>query len=130
MNAKVQSWLGYARENMAAAKVLLASNLFNACLQNVQQAVEKYLKAVLLHNGKPLLKTHSIRDLAKALRDCDIELDLGEDDIDFLDSIYLPSKYPFGSALPGYHPDHEVCAGSLTLAERVQASVEAYLRKS
>ncbi|EGJ50961.1 HEPN domain protein [Desulfocurvibacter africanus subsp. africanus str. Walvis Bay] len=130
MNAEVRNWLAYAQENMAAARILLASSLFNACLQNVQLAVEKHLKAILLHNKKQLRKTHSIRELARGIRDCGIELDLEEDDIDFLDSIYLPSKYPLSSALPNYQPDQEICADSLAMAERVQASVNTYFRNA
>ncbi len=40
-----------------------------------------------------------------------IKIDLTEDECDFLNSIYLPSKYPIGSALPDYDPGIEICQG-------------------
>ena len=45
-------WLKYAMENMAAAKLLLARKLYNPCLQNVQQSIEKALKALLLEKTR------------------------------------------------------------------------------
>jgi len=42
------AWIRYADENLQSAYVLLECRLYNPCLQNVQQSVEKYLKAVLL----------------------------------------------------------------------------------
>jgi HEPN domain-containing protein len=45
MSAEGRRWLAYAQENRRAAIVCLESSLFNPCLQNAQQAVEKALKA-------------------------------------------------------------------------------------
>ena len=61
MNAEARLWLRYAAENERSAEVLLEQALFNPCLQNVQQAMEKYLKALLVEKGRPLKRTHSIR---------------------------------------------------------------------
>ena len=63
MSAEARRWLAYAQENGRAASVCLESDLFNACLQNAQQAVEKALKALHLARGLPLKKTHSIGEL-------------------------------------------------------------------
>lgn len=56
-----------------------------------------------------------------------IHLDLHEDECDFLDSIYLPSKYPLGSALPDFFPDREVCGDAISLAERIFTEVNRKL---
>jgi len=45
---ETKNWLIYAEENLRSASILLKSNLFNSCLQNIQQSIEKYLKALLL----------------------------------------------------------------------------------
>ena len=46
MSAEGRRWLTYAQENLRAATLCLESDLFNPCLQNAQQAVEKALKAI------------------------------------------------------------------------------------
>ena len=51
MKEQTKMWLEYADENLRSAKVLLESDLFNPCLQNVQQAIEKMLEAVLAESG-------------------------------------------------------------------------------
>jgi HEPN domain-containing protein len=53
MSAEDRRWLAYAHENLRAATLCLGSNLFNPCLQNAQQAVEKALKALHLFSGLP-----------------------------------------------------------------------------
>ena len=51
MKDETQTWLKYANENLRSAKLLLESNLFNPCLQNIQQAVEKWLKALIVESS-------------------------------------------------------------------------------
>jgi len=43
------------------------------------------------------------------------------EECDLLDAIYLPSKYPLGSALPDFAPDEEICRQCVQIAERVVA---------
>jgi HEPN domain-containing protein len=38
MKNETRAWLDYADENLKSAEVLLRNGLFNACLQNIQQA--------------------------------------------------------------------------------------------
>ena len=57
MKDQTKKWLEYADENLQSAKVLLESELFNPCLQNVQQSVEKMLKAVLVELGIKITQT-------------------------------------------------------------------------
>ncbi|MEB2355798.1 MAG: type II secretion system F family protein, partial [Ignavibacteriales bacterium] len=33
--------------------------------------------------------------------------------------LYLPTKYPIGSALPDFYPDEKICKESISFAERV-----------
>ncbi len=50
-----------------------------------------------------------------------------EDECDFVDSIYLPTKYPISSALPLFYPDREICNNSMLIAEKVITSVKRLL---
>ena len=123
MKKDTKGWLAYAEENLASAEILLQSRLFNPCLQNVQQAVEKFLKAVLIEKAAGLTRTHSIRQLSGMLTDLGMTIAISDDDIDLLDSIYLPSKYPAFSILPRFMPDEEICRHCLTIALAVKSDV-------
>ncbi len=128
MKDETKTWLDYADENMASAKILLESNLYNPCLQNVQQSVEKALKAILIEKAIKLKKTHDILVIKYLLQDHGITIDLTDDDCDFLNTIYLPSKYPVGGILAGYDPDGNICQDAILIAEKVLASVEQILQ--
>jgi len=62
---------------------------------------------LIIENSIKLKKIHSIAQLKKILHDKKIHIEISEDDCDFLDSIYLPSKYPIASVLPYYQPDQK-----------------------
>jgi HEPN domain-containing protein len=107
MSAEHTQWFIYADENLAVARLALEGGYFNACLQNAQQAVEKYLKTALLSQGVAIQKTHSIEALNRHLTDSGFDSGLLEEDCELLDTIYIPSKYPLGSVLPDFAPDRE-----------------------
>lgn len=123
MKNECRQWLQYAEENYRVATLCLESELFNACLQNAQQAVEKALKALRLTAGLPLKRTHSIAELVADLHRAGIEMEFSEDDIDLLDSVYLPSKYPLGSALPDFYPDRSLAQRCLALANHIVVEI-------
>jgi len=127
MKDETKKWLEYADENLRSARLLLDSELFNPCLQNVQQAVEKMLKALMVESTKKIKKTHSINELVNILDKHGLNVDMTEDDCDLLDSIYLPSKYPLGGILPDFEPDLQTCSKCVALAERVWDSVTSLL---
>jgi len=128
MQEETKRWLTYSDENLKAAKVLLESELYNPCLHNVQQSIEKALKSIFIEKGIPFKKTHNIMELRILLQKSDIPIELTDDECDFLDSIYLPTKYPIGSALPDFYPDRKICEDSILLAIRVINSVKDYLK--
>lgn len=128
MKEETKTWLKFSLENFESAKILLESQLYNPCLQNVQQSIEKSLKSLLIEYSLPLKKTHSINELQTMLSNANIQLDLLEEECDFIDSIYLPSKYPLGSALPDFDPDVEICKNAISIAEKIIKNVRAYLK--
>jgi HEPN domain-containing protein len=119
MKGEVREWLAYAEDNLEAARLLLQQDLYNPCLQNIQQSIEKSLKALLLEKTSSYRKTHAVTELVKMLHSVGIAVHLSEDDCDLLDAIYLPSKYPLGGVLPDFDPDEELCNRCLLLAESV-----------
>jgi hypothetical protein len=52
------------------------------------------------------------------------------DECDLLDSIYLPSKYPLGSALPNFVPGTELCERCVSIVRRVCDSAADLLSES
>jgi HEPN domain-containing protein len=128
MRKDTEIWLSYADDNLKSTKVLLDSELYNPCLQNAQQAVEKYLKALLIEKAAGLLKTHSIRELTVLLEGCNVTLTITDDEIDLLDSIYLPTKYPAFSVLPYFMPDHAICKQCLDIATQVRDDVMGLMK--
>ncbi|OHB63011.1 MAG: DNA-binding protein [Planctomycetes bacterium RBG_13_62_9] len=127
MKDETRTWLEYAHENLSAAKLLLDHDVFNPCLQNVQQTVEKMLKALLVESGDKVKRTHSISELVALLSAKGLSVPLVADECDLLDSIYLPSKYPLGSALPDFEPDRVICDRCVGIALRLRHAVEELL---
>ncbi|MCP4109447.1 MAG: HEPN domain-containing protein [Desulfobacteraceae bacterium] len=128
MKDETKIWLKYADENLSSARVLLDNNLFNPCLQNIQQSVEKSLKALVIESSAEFRRTHSINELKMILVSEGIMVDLTEDECDLLDSVYLPSKYPISSALPYFEPDPEICREYISVAEKVNRSVKTHIQ--
>jgi HEPN domain-containing protein len=81
------------------------------------------LKAVLFEFSDRFIKTHSISRLKQEIENTRLEIDISDDECDFLDTIYLPSKYPVNSVIPDYEPDIDICNDCLEIAIRVNKSV-------
>ena len=120
MKDETHTWISYADENLDVAELAFDHGHLNACLQNAQQAVEKYLKAVIVERDLEFRRTHSIRELLGLLAAQDIALSVSEDEMDLMDSIYVPSKYPVYSALPHALPDPAICRDALSIARKVK----------
>lgn len=120
MKDETRTWLSYADENLDVAELTLDHGHLNASLQNAQQAVEKYLKAVIVERGLGFRRTHSVRELIGILSGHDVSLGISEDEMDLMDSIYVSSKYPIYSALPKTLPEMAVCRDVLSIAGRVR----------
>lgn len=127
MKDEASQWLKFAEENFASSKLLRDEELFNPCLQNVQQCVEKAMKAVVVENVLGFYKTHDVFKIKLLLSNNSITVDISDDECDFLNSIYLPSKYPIGSVLADYEPDVEICNEAIAIALKVIASVKHLL---
>lgn len=129
MKDETKRWLEYAEENLRSAKILLDSEIYNPTLQNIQQAVEKMLKALCIEFSLKFRKTHSINELTALLATKNLQVGLAPDERDLLDSIYLPSKYPLASVLPDFEPDAEICKKCITIADNLQQTIYKILTK-
>ncbi len=126
MKKEAALWLSYAYENLEVARLLLEREFFNPCLQNVQQAIEKTLKAALIARGMGIRKSHSIQEISNLLKIDGLDSGISEDECELIDSIYISSKYPMGSVLPDFEPEESICGDCLRIGERVyDAIIEA-----
>jgi len=114
-------WLRNAQENPQVADLAFGAGLFNPCLYNVQQAVEKALKAVIVSRDQDVIRTHRIVELSDQLRTMGISTGLTDEEIELLDSIFRPTRYPPDSALPESMPDKDTSMQFLEIARRVLA---------
>lgn len=112
-------WIVFAEENLACARLVADNGYYNPALQNAQQATEKALKALIVQQGLGFRKTHSIQELRNIVSAEDLDLCLTDEDCELLDSIYLPSKYPLGSALPDSEPDRATSDACIVIADNV-----------
>ncbi len=76
MSVDAKAWFAYADENLSVAALALDNGYYNACLQNAQQAVEKYIKAGLLLNNVTVPRTHNIEVLNLRLQEAGISTGL------------------------------------------------------
>ena len=113
-------------ENLRVAQICLESALYNPTVQNAQQAAEKALKAFCLLKGLSLTKTHSIHALRKQALKIGFDCGLTDEECDLLDSVYLPSKYPVGTAVPEFEPDEALAARCLAIAERLLHTISSH----
>ncbi len=123
MKDETKEWLKYADENLKSSQILLKSHLYNPSLQNTQQSIEKHIKAYFIEYGLKLQKTHNIISLNEILKQNDVFLNITDDEIDLIDSIYLSSKYPFGSVLPDFEPDETICFKCIKIASIVKEDI-------
>ena len=65
--------------------------------------------------------------IVETLKQNNIIIDISEDDMDLIDSIYLSSKYPFGSVLPDFEPDNSICETCINIAINIKEDVKTYL---
>jgi HEPN domain-containing protein len=117
-------WLTFAEENLKSSNVLLESSLFNPCLQNAQQCVEKAMKALLIEQEVHIKRTHDIFELNLLLIRNNIQVDISEEECDLINAIYLPTKYPIGSALPDFVPTYDFCVKIVEIANRVFLNIK------
>ncbi|MGB9718955.1 MAG: HEPN domain-containing protein [Thermoproteota archaeon] len=83
-------WLKQAERDLKAARDSFNSGNYEwACFQ-AQQAAEKALKAVLFLRGFRAVLTHSIFELVNRVGDEELK----KEDVKFLDSVYVASRYP------------------------------------
>ena len=91
-----EEWLRRARSNAARAKLGKASEdiLYEDLCFDCQQAVEKSLKALLVHIGTDFPWTHSIAKLAELIENAGVDVPAFVKDSVILTAYAVSARYP------------------------------------
>ena len=92
----VRQWLAKAEEDLGVAEYLVSENTeyFSAAGFHAQQAVEKFLKAVLVHHQIEFPKTHDLAGLLDLISRADPDLTLALGDVIDLTIYAVEARYP------------------------------------
>ncbi|MGH2970372.1 MAG: HEPN domain-containing protein [Solirubrobacteraceae bacterium] len=108
-----------ANGDLRVAELLLANEGFVAtAMFHVQQAVEKVLKAVLVHHGVPFEKTHDLRLLKQQVVTVEAALGVSLDGIEDLTVFAWRFRYPGSPEEPSLDEAHD----NLELARRTMGA--------
>jgi len=120
----VEDWLKRAERDYKVA-LLLGSDeeggFFEDACFHCQQAVEKFLKALIIYCGGRFKRVHALKPLCESINSLGISVDgvLLEEDIKMLDGFYTGCRYP-GAAIPRY----EEALEAIKIVEKVKRFVE------
>jgi len=95
MKKQVEDWILLADRDLQAAEILIKdpSPLTNIVAFLCQQSIEKYLKAFLIENDVPLIKTHDLVKLNKLIKNIE-DLGFDKEKLILINEIYSESRYP------------------------------------
>lgn len=87
-------WITIAEDDLKSARALIEDKIYrNACF-HCQQAVEKYVKGLMVHRKIKYPKIHDLLELNQILNNHDISVSASLDDLELLDSFYIEPRYP------------------------------------
>jgi HEPN domain-containing protein len=111
------------------AQILYREHYWNGCLQHIQQFYEKSIKALLIFYDKPIPRIHSITELLYLVEKDIRSLPLNDEDAEFLDTIYIPAKYPGDAILPKGLPGEIDCHPWMEKMELFANSISNIIKK-
>ncbi|TSC92071.1 MAG: hypothetical protein CEN92_159 [Candidatus Berkelbacteria bacterium Licking1014_96] len=88
-------WLEKAHEDeLAAIDLFKKSHLYAPACFHYQQLAEKYLKALLIYQGKSFLKVHDLISLSDLLCENYPEIKKLDPELKLLNRFYIETRYP------------------------------------
>ena len=118
MRDAIKDWFKQAETDLASAKCLLNGGFYQGACYFGHQSLEKSLKSKLLAKQWLLEKTHSIEKLSAYCADYKIELNLSEDDINLMESIYEGRCRGEMGLLPFNDPTEQDAKLAISIAEK------------
>ena len=110
-------WLKFLEDDFKVLNILEDSDAFRGQCFHAQQLVEKLLKAELYRKGIAVPKIHDVLMLADKMN---LNLPVSREELEFLSSIYIESRYPTDiGLLPQGEPTREDAQQALSIARKV-----------
>jgi HEPN domain-containing protein len=92
-------WLELSRHNLEAAEILFDANHYTDVIgQELQQSIEKTLKAILAYEGHKIEKTHELSLLLKKVEHKLTITEAYSDLCDIATTYYAENRYPIEKA--------------------------------
>ena len=129
MKKQVEQWIKFAEiDLLTVSEIIGKPQLTNSAAFHCQQAIEKYFKAFILENEKPLAKIHNLLTLYGTIKEI-AEFDFDEDLLAMINDIYLESRYPgeIGLLDDGSMPTIEQAVRFFAFAKEVGAEIKEKL---
>ena len=127
MKRQVEAWLNFAEKDLLTVSELLSrTELTNIAAFHCQQAIEKFFKAFILENEKPLVKTHNLLALYGTIKEIK-DFGFDEDLLAIVNDIYLESRYPSEIGLledDGLLPTIEQANHFFTFAKEIEEKIK------
>ena len=132
MKKQAEAWIGFAEKDMLTISEIIENhNLTNIVIFHCQQAIEKYFKAFILENEKPLTRIHNLLALYGIIKEI-IDLNIDEDLLSTVNDIYLESRYPgeIGLLDDGSMPTIEQANQFFIFAKEIETKIKNELDKN
>ena len=122
MKKQVNDWILLADKDLYASELLIKDEhpLANIVAFHCQQTIEKYLKAFLIENDIPLIKTHdliALNGMVKGIK----ELGIDENKLILINEVYVEARYPGELGLiPDGLPTKEQAIEFINIAKEIK----------
>lgn len=125
-----QEWLRSAEDDLEAIDEIIENeSLTNIVAFHAQQAIEKSLKALIEEYDLKFKKTHKLMMLFNIVESI-IDLQINEDTIIKLDSLYIESRYPSSlGLLPDGKPDQNEAKNFKNASKEVFRTIKSKLKE-
>ena len=130
MKKQVEDWILLADNDLYAAEIILKDEypLTNIVAFHCQQTIEKYLKAFIIENDIPMIKTHDLIKLNGMIKDIK-DLGIDETKLMTINEVYIESRYPSELGLMPYGiPSNEQAESFIEFAKKVKSIIINELR--
>ena len=131
MKKLTMQWLRHAADDLRSTEILLEKKIYTVACFHCQQCLEKSLKAILQEKNVKPPRIHNIKVLKDTAENASgSTLDISVEEANFLNELYVETRYPPDIGLLPYgEPTEEDARKAMEIAQRVFTQVEKMLEK-